>query len=147
MRIVDRTAMVPFSAAQMYALVENVECYPEFLPWCDAATLLNKSAEELVASLNIGFGSLNSSFTTRNQLEPPTSMTMELQDGPFSRLEGRWSFTQLGDEGCEAALRIEFEFSSALKDMLFGSTFEGICNELIDAFVKRANDLYSQSAV
>ena len=110
--------------------------------WCEATELLEKADDALVASLNVGYGALNSSFTTRNELNPPASMTMELQDGPFSALHGRWSFAALGDNGCEVNLRIEFEFSSALKDMLFGGAFETICNELIDAFVKRAHQLY-----
>jgi len=134
--------MVPYAPARMYALVDDVESYPDFLPWCTAAELIERSDSELVASLAIGFGALNSSFTTRNERRPPESMTMALQDGPFSQLQGRWDFTALGDAGCEVTLRVEFEFASAMQDMLFGATFEGICNELIDAFVQRAHDLY-----
>ena len=145
MRVVDRNAMVPYSAAQMYTLVDNVELYPEFLPWCTAAELQSRDTDELVASLTIGYGAFNSSFTTRNELCPPESMTMQLQDGPFRLLEGRWEFAPLGDDGCEVKLRIEFEFSSTLQDMLFGGTFESICNELIDAFIKRAHALYDVS--
>jgi ribosome-associated toxin RatA of RatAB toxin-antitoxin module len=142
MRVVDRNAMVPYSAAQMYALVDDVELYPEFLPWCTAAALQSRADDELVASLTIGYGAFNSSFTTRNELRPPDSMTMQLQDGPFRQLEGRWEFEPLGDSGCEVKLRIEFEFSSTMQDMLFGGTFESICNDLIDAFITRAHDLY-----
>ena len=145
MRGVDRTAMVPYSAAQMYALVDDVELYPEFLPWCAAAALQSRDDNELVASLTIGYGAFNSSFTTRNLLRPPDSMSMQLQDGPFRMLEGRWEFEPLGDSGCEVKLRIEFEFSSTMQDMLFGGTFESICNELIDAFIKRAHALYGVS--
>ena len=142
MRIVDRNALVPYSAEAMYALVDDVESYPEFLPWCTAAELVSRDAGELVAGLTIGYGALNSRFTTRNRLSPPEQMTMELLDGPFSSLEGVWRFTQLGEQGCEVKLRVEFVFSSAVQDALFGSTFERICNELIDAFIRRAHDLY-----
>jgi ribosome-associated toxin RatA of RatAB toxin-antitoxin module len=145
MRIVDRNAMVPYSAEQMYALVDDVEAYPEFLPWCAASVLQSRTTEEFIASLTIGYGALNSAFTTRNLLRPPHSMTMQLQDGPFRLLEGRWEFEQLGDSGCEVKLRVEFEFSSAVQDMLFGKTFETICNELIGAFIKRAHMLYGVS--
>ncbi len=141
-RVVDRTAMVPYAAERMYVLVDDVEAYPEFLPWCTATELHSRSDSELVASLSIGYGALNSSFTTRNGRCPPESMTMELEKGPFKRLEGKWGFIPLGDEGCEVTLRVEFEFSNSMQDMLFGATFEGICNELIDAFVRRAHDLY-----
>ena len=143
MRVVDRSAMVPYGVEQMYALVEHVEAYPEFLPWCTGAELKSRSADELSASLSIGYGALNSTFSTRNQLRPPDSMTMELLDGPFSRLHGVWEFEALGDAGCEVRLRIEFEFSSRMQDMLLGPAFETICNELIDAFVKRAGALYA----
>ena len=145
MRVVDRNAMVPYSAEQMYALVDDVEAYSEFLPWCTAAVLQSRNAEEFIASLTIGYGALNSAFTTRNLLHPPHSMTMQLQDGPFRLLEGRWEFEQLGDSGCEVKLRVEFEFSSAVQDMLFGKTFETICNDLIGAFIKRAHMLYGIS--
>ncbi|MCP4000323.1 MAG: type II toxin-antitoxin system RatA family toxin [Gammaproteobacteria bacterium] len=143
MRVVDRNAMVPYSAEQMYALVDDVDAYSDFLPWCTASVLQSRDTEEFVASLTIGYGALNSAFTTRNLLHPPSSMTMQLQDGPFRFLEGLWEFEQLGDSGCEVRLRVEFEFSSTMQDMLFGKTFESICNELIDAFVKRAHVLYS----
>ncbi|HJP04051.1 MAG: ubiquinone-binding protein [Chromatiales bacterium] len=142
MRVVNRNALVPYSAEAMYRLVDNVESYPEFLPWCAAAELISRDTDELVAGLTIGYGALNSQFTTRNKLKPPEQMTMELLDGPFSSLEGVWSFGQVGEQGCEVKLHVEFEFSSAVQDALFGGTFELICNELIDAFIRRAHDLY-----
>jgi len=134
--------MVPFSSDSMFSLVSDVETYPEFLPWCTETKLLSRTEDELIASLALGYGSLNSKFTTRNRFAAPEWMTMELLEGPFSNLEGRWEFEALGDAGCEVVLRIDFEFSSQLHDVLFGATFEKICNDLIDAFVKRAHDLY-----
>jgi ribosome-associated toxin RatA of RatAB toxin-antitoxin module len=142
MRTVNRNALVPFSNAAMFDLVCGVENYPEFLPWCVGAELQSKTADELIASLAIGYGALNTEFRTRNNFAAPDWMTMELIDGPFSRLEGRWDFQQLGDDGCEVILRVEFEFSGKVQDVLFGATFEMICNELIDAFVRRAHELY-----
>lgn len=142
MRIIDRNAMVPYSAEQMYALVDDVESYPEFLPWCEAATLQSRTDAELVAGLKVGFGALNTTFTTRNTLQPPEQMTLELEDGPFSSLTGCWRFDALGADGCEVTLHIEFAFSSGVKDMMFGGVFETICTELIDAFVQRAHSLY-----
>jgi ribosome-associated toxin RatA of RatAB toxin-antitoxin module len=142
MRTVNRSALVPYSATAMFKLVCDVEAYPEFLPWCSSTQLLSKSATDLSASLQIGYGALNSEFTTANEFTEPDWMTMRLIDGPFSSLEGRWDFTELGDDGCEVNLKIEFAFSNPVKDMLFGATFETICNELIDAFTKRARQLY-----
>jgi len=142
MRVVDRNALVPYSAEQMYQLVDDVESYAEFLPWCTATELKSRDAQELVACLTIGYGAFNSSFTTRNMLEPPVQMSMQLLDGPFRTLEGLWGFRQIGEQGSEVTLRVEFEFSSRVQDALFGGTFETICNELIEAFVKRAHQLY-----
>ncbi len=148
MRQVDRSALVSYSAPEMYALVEDVEAYPEFLPWCTGAQLHEKSAAELTASIGIGLGALNTKFSTRNELDPPRVMTMELLSGPFRFLHGRWEFeplgdAELGDAGCEARLRVEFEFDSTAQDLLLGPAFEKICNELMDAFVRRANKLYA----
>ncbi len=142
MRTVNRSALVPYSAQQMYALVEDVAAYPQFLPWCTGAKVHGQTDIELTASISLGVGALHTEFKTRNALQPPDSMTMDLLDGPFSSLQGRWDFASLGDAGCEAQLQIEFEFSSAAMDLLFGAGFEKICNELIDAFVRRANELY-----
>lgn len=142
MRKVDRSALVPYSTEQMYALVEDVEAYPEFLPWCAGARLIRKEAAELEATIGLGLGALQTEFSTRNQLQPPAAMTMELRDGPFRSLEGRWDFERLGEQGCEARLQLRFEFESTAQDLLFGAAFEKICNELVDAFVKRAHELY-----
>ena len=143
MRRVDRSALVPYSPEQMYVLVQDVARYPEFLPWCSGAEVHERKDAELSASIKIGFGAFNSSFSTRNLLTPPTAMTMELVDGPFSSLAGRWEFEQLGDTGSEVRLRVEFEFASTAQDALFGSVFEKICNDLIDAFIARARTLYN----
>jgi ribosome-associated toxin RatA of RatAB toxin-antitoxin module len=143
MRRVNRSAIVPYSAAAMFALVKDVGAYPEFLPWCTAAVIQETTASELIASLKMGYGSINSEFTTRNEFTAPEWMTMDLVEGPFSSLKGRWSFTPLGDTGCEIGLQIAFDFSSAVSDMLLGPAFETICNQLIDAFIRRAHALYS----
>jgi ribosome-associated toxin RatA of RatAB toxin-antitoxin module len=142
MRTVNRSALVPFTAEAMFNLVKDVEAYPEFLPWCTQTRLQSKDESELVATLTVGFGAMNSEFTTHNHFNAPDWMTMRLLEGPFSALEGRWGFEQLSDDGCEVTLRMEFDFSSAVKDALLGAVFEKICNELIDAFIKRAHDLY-----
>jgi len=143
MRSVNRSAIVPYSAEAMFALVADVRAYREFLPWCTESRVQSEAADEIVASLNVGYGAFNSEFTTRNRFVAPEWMTMQLVEGPFSSLEGRWSFDPLGDAGCEITLQIAFDFSSAVKDMLLGAAFEKICNELIDAFIGRAHALYA----
>jgi ribosome-associated toxin RatA of RatAB toxin-antitoxin module len=142
MRSVNRSALVPYSAQQMYALVADVAAYPQFLPWCTGAEVHEQTATELTASIGLGIGALHTDFKTRNELRAPNSMSMDLLDGPFSSLRGRWDFSTIGTSGCEVHLQVEFEFSNAAQDMLFGAGFEKICNELIDAFVRRANELY-----
>lgn len=142
MRTVNRSAIVPFGADAMFALVRDVQAYPEFLPWCAASTLRSETADELVASLTVGFGAFNSEFSTRNRFVEPEWMTMQLVEGPFSSLEGRWSFRQLGAAGCEISLQISFDFANALADISLGFAFEKICNDLIDAFISRAHALY-----
>jgi ribosome-associated toxin RatA of RatAB toxin-antitoxin module len=142
MRHINRSALVPFSPEAMFKLVSDVDAYPEFLPWCAAARVMNRANNLLEASLTIGYSSLNSQFTTRNEFVEPDWMTMKLVKGPFSDLQGKWTFEQLGNDGCEVTLAMEFEFSNPMKDLLFGATFQTICNELIDAFVKRAHQMY-----
>jgi len=142
MRTVNRSALVPYSAEAMFNLINDVKSYPDFLPWCAATELKSQSDSEIVAALTVGYRSLKTQFTTRNSFSSPEWMTMQLLEGPFSSLEGRWSFEQLSDDGCEVTLKMEFDFSSSVKDMLFGAAFETICKELIDAFIKRAHDLY-----
>jgi ribosome-associated toxin RatA of RatAB toxin-antitoxin module len=143
MHRVSRSAIVPHTPAVMYELVADVEAYPEFLPWCEGSEVRSRNDQELVASLSLGLAGLNSQFTTCNALDRPHAMGMRLVDGPFSQLEGNWQFDALGEGGCKVSLDIEFEFSSKLQDKLFGNVFESICNELIDAFVRRADQLHA----
>lgn len=142
MRRVNRTALVPFSPAQMYALVEDVERYPEFLPWCPGATLHERDEQTLRASIQIGLAGLSSRFSTRNTLEPPQRMTIDLVDGPFESLHGEWQFAAVGDTGCEVRLTMAFAFAHKAQDAVLGAAFEKVCSELIDAFVRRAHALY-----
>ena len=142
MRKVSRSALVPFSADQMYALVEDVESYPEFLPWCSGATLHSKDSESVEASLELRRGSIKKSFRTRNSLQPGVAMGIELVGGPFRHMSGGWRFQQLGDEGSKVSLELEFEFENRLTDSLFGRYFEDTCNSLIDSFTQRANEMF-----
>jgi ribosome-associated toxin RatA of RatAB toxin-antitoxin module len=139
---VTRSALVPYSADQMYALVQDVESYPEFLPWCTSTTVHSRNATELDATLELSRGSIQKSFRTRNALRPGRSMTMELVDGPFNHLEGVWRFEQLGSEGSKVQLNLDFEFKSRITDSLFGPYFEETCSSLVDSFTKQASKVY-----
>lgn len=142
MRKVHKNALVPYSAGDMYALVNDVARYPEFLPWCRGSQVLDSSTTEMRARLDLAKGSFRKSFTTHNYLDPDKGMTMTLEDGPFKHLEGRWKFTELGPEGSKVELDMEFQFDSMLLDMVAGPVFEDICNSLVDAFIRRAAALH-----
>jgi len=146
MREVHRSAIVPYPAEAMFALVADVEAYPQFLPGCTASAVLSRDSAGLVATLALSRGPFASSFTTRNALDPPHRMTMELVDGPFKSLHGEWRVTPLGDPavqpGCRIDLRVQFQFASAARDWLLGPAFELICSGLVDAFVARAKAVY-----
>lgn len=142
MRNVSRSALVPYSANQMYALVEDVVAYPEFLPWCIGAELHSRDAETIEASLEMQRGGIKKSFTTRNTLRPGIAMGIALVGGPFRHLAGDWQFEQLGEDGSKVSLQMAFEFESRVTDALFGRYFEETCNSLIDSFTKRAHTIY-----
>ncbi|MCC5793299.1 MAG: type II toxin-antitoxin system RatA family toxin [Chromatiales bacterium] len=143
MRTVTRSAIVPYTPAQMFELVADVEAYPRFLPGCVGSSIRSRTPDELVATLQLARGPLRTAFTTRNGLEPPRRMTLELLEGPFLLLEGAWEFTALGEQGSRAVLSLRFEFDSAMKDLLLGPVFEATCNQLVDAFVERAAVVYA----
>lgn len=146
MRKVSRSALVTYSTAQMFALVDDVESYPEFLPWC-AGTRVHHRDEGLVeATLELARGSIRKQFRTRNTSRPGERMDIALVSGSFRHLDGGWTFNRLGDLGCKITLDLEFEFKSRVVDKLFGSYFEEICNSLVDAFIRRADAVYGAKA-
>jgi ribosome-associated toxin RatA of RatAB toxin-antitoxin module len=142
MREVRRSALVPYNVAQMFTLVADVERYPEFLPWCTAASVLEQEGERVVARLSLARGRATASFTTTNRLVPAEFLEMRLLDGPFTALDGRWDFSPIGDAGCRIELRIAFETIGTLTGLVLGPVFEGICNQLVDAFYRRAKQVY-----
>ena len=142
MRKVRRSALVPYSAREMFVLVDDVEAYPEFLPWCHDAEVHNRSREIVEATLELHKGSLSRHFTTRNRRSEFESIGIELVGGPFSHLSGGWQFRELGETGCKVILELDFEFSSLLVDMMFGAYFEDTCNSLVDAFTRRAAGIF-----
>ena len=142
MRKVSRSALVPYSANQMYGLVEDVVAYPEFLPWCIGAVLHFKDEEVIEASLKMHRSGIKKTFRTRNTLQPGAAMGIALVGGPFRHLAGDWRFEQLGEDGSKVSLHMEFEFENRMTDTLFGRYFEDTCNSLIDSFTKQAHKIY-----
>lgn len=142
MRKVHRSAIVPYSAADMYALIADLEAYPQFVPGCTDSRVLSREGTTVVASLALAKGPFSSSFTTRNTMEAPRRMSMSLVDGPFKSLEGEWRVESLGGQGCRIDLHIQFEMAGRGRDWLLGPAFELTCNGLVDAFVKRAKAVY-----
>jgi ribosome-associated toxin RatA of RatAB toxin-antitoxin module len=143
MRSVSRSALVPYSAAEMYGLVKDVEAYPSFLPWCDDAEVHIARPDFIEASIELHRHGISKRFRTRNALQENVSLGIELVGGPFRHLSGGWQFQQLGDAGSKVALDLDFEFENRATDIIFGRFFEGTCNSLVDSFTKRAAQIYA----
>lgn len=144
MRQVERSALVPYSAVQMFEVVNDVASYPAFLPWCVASELLESSSSVIVARLDLAKGRIRQSFTTRNELDPPNHISMSLVEGPFSLLKGEWHFKQLGDEGCKVEMNLKFDFDNRLMNATLGKVFSAAADRLVDAFCERADVLYGE---
>jgi ribosome-associated toxin RatA of RatAB toxin-antitoxin module len=129
------------SAERMFALINDVESYPQFVPWCTAARVDSRSEREVVATLSIKRGPLALDFTTRNVLSPAERIDMQLERGPFRRLGGGWVLVPLGDRGCRIELALQFEFANRVSAALFEPLFEQTAASLVDAFVRRARQL------
>jgi ribosome-associated toxin RatA of RatAB toxin-antitoxin module len=142
MRQVDRTALVPYTPEQMFALVADIERYPEFVPSVVSAKILQQDAAGVIGQLEMARAGIREKFTTRNVLEPPSRMSLALVDGPFRLLDGLWTFEALGERGTKIRLAIRFEFAKPLSAMLLSRSFEKSCAEMVDAFVLRARAKY-----
>lgn len=143
MSYIERFAHVNYSCEQMFALVNDIDGYPEFLPGCLNSTLISQTPTEIVASLIVGKGPATQSFTTKNFLEDYSRIEMTLVKGPFRRLHGVWTFTELSPTSCKIMLSIDFELSGMLK-FAFGGVFSQIANTMVDAFSKRAKIVYGE---
>lgn len=143
MKTVERSAIVRYSAPQMYGLVNDVARYPDFLPWCHSARVEEVAVFERIATLGIARGLLRTQFTTHNLLEPDVGITMSLVDGPFRKLLGRWCFEAIGARGSRVSFRVEFEFKNALTAAAFNAIFEALCGSIVAAFAARAQAIYA----
>ena len=142
MEKVNRSALVPYTTEEMFALVSDVETYPEFLPWCTEAKVLSHEHDEVRASISFAVGGLTRSFATRNYFQVNKMIEMQLVEGPFSSMHGCWQFDSLGDDGCKISLHIEYDFSSRMLGMVVGPVFNQISNTRVDSFQQRAVEIY-----
>ncbi|ENJ7186302.1 SRPBCC family protein [Vibrio fluvialis] len=143
MKQVSRSALVSFSADQMFHLVNDVARYPEFLPGCSGSRVIEASSEKMVASLDVSKAGISKTFTTSNELNHGESIIMNLVDGPFRTLRGGWYFTPLDEQACKVELKLEFEFSSKMIEMAFGKVFNELTSNMVNAFTKRAKQVYA----
>ena len=142
---INRSAIVPYSADEMYRLVADIETYPEFLPWCGGAKILSKDNDELRASIKIAYKGVNKSFTTINREVEGERIEMSLVEGPFTKLHGVWEFAELDSDASKVSLNLEFEFSNRLVAMTGGKVFSSIADTLVDAFCQRAGQVYTDA--
>ncbi len=144
MATINRQALVPYSAHEMYVLVNDIAAYAQFLPWCRSSTILSQDEDEIRASIEIAHGSLKKSFTTRNRLQKDKMVEMRLEEGPFKHLHGFWRFEVLGEQACKVSLDLDFVFSNKLVGLAMGPVFSQIANSMVDAFHLRAKEIYGQ---
>ncbi len=145
MKTVNKSVLIWYSAEEMYALVTDVASYPRFLPWCDHASVLELFDSGMTAEIGIAFGGVRQTFTTRNQHTLARAVDLHLIKGPFSQLEGHWRFTPLADgtqRACRVELNLNYGFDNATLGKLVGPVFDRIASSLMDAFVKRAQQVY-----
>ena len=143
MRSVKKSVLVPYSTGAMFELVDRVELYPQFLPWCDDARTLETRNDGKTARIGIDFHGVRAHFTTDNRNLPGKSIVVTLKDGPFRHLHGEWRFRALAADACKVEFELAYEFATHVLEAVVGPVFSHIANNLIDAFVHRAEALYA----
>lgn len=147
MKTVHKSVLIWYSAEEMYALVTDVARYPEFLPWCDKSRVVEENDAGMTAEVGLSFGGIRQSFTTQNTHVPGRSVQLKLVSGPFSNLDGTWKFMPVGEEGeraCRVELDLSYGFSNFALQALVGPVFDKIASSLVEAFVKRAEQIYGK---
>ncbi len=145
MTSIHRNALVSHSADEMFALVDDVERYPEFLPWCQDARVLSRTEDEVRATLVLSRGGVQKSFSTLNRRQPGKMIELRLLEGPFRHLEGFWRFEALGEQASKISLDLDFEFKNRMIGLVVGPVFNPVADSLVDAFCKRADTLYGKA--
>jgi len=145
MALVEKSVLIEHSAQEMFDLVDCCEDYPLFLPWCSRTEVKFRDTAKTVATLHINYHSVQSHFTTENTKDAPATMAIRLVDGPFRSLEGAWHFKALGEHACKIEFRLHYEFSSKLFEKVIGPVFNHIASSFVDAFVRRAGQVYGEA--
>jgi ribosome-associated toxin RatA of RatAB toxin-antitoxin module len=145
MSMVEKSVLIECSAQKMFTLVDNIEDYPRFLPWCSKTRVEFRDEKKTVATLHISYLSIKSHFTTENEKVIPVRMSIRLVDGPFRRLEGSWLFKPLAENACKIDFQLTYDFSSKIFERVIGPVFSQIANTMVDAFVRRADEVYGAS--
>jgi ribosome-associated toxin RatA of RatAB toxin-antitoxin module len=143
---INRSALVPYSSQKMFDLVNDVENYKNFLPWCGGSEVIEESEETSVASITIAFKGVHKTFTTANRLKYHTEIRIAMVDGPFSKLEGIWTFKALDENACKLSVDLDFDFSNRIVGAVIGPVFKIIADSMIDSFCKRAEQIYGKEA-
>ncbi|MBI5785642.1 MAG: type II toxin-antitoxin system RatA family toxin [Rhodocyclales bacterium] len=142
MAVVEKSVLIERTAVQMFELVDRVEDYPKFLPWCGGTELLERTDSKTAARIHINYHGLKAHFATENAKEMPRRMNIRLREGPFRSMDGGWSFTPLGETACKVEFRLQYEFSSRILEKALGPVFHHIANTFVESFVKRAQQVY-----
>ncbi len=142
MNVVQKTVLVMHSAEQMYALVDAVEDYPQFLPWCGGVDLLERTDTKTSATLHINYHGIKQHFTTVNNKSFPHSMDIQLKDGPFKHLDGSWRFIALREDACKIEFKLNYEFANGFLERIIAPVFSHIANTFVDGFVARADKVF-----
>lgn len=142
MRSVERSALVNHSAERMFHLINDVDSYQEFLPWCGSSRVIRQDGNEAVASITINFKGIRQTFTTQNHCEGHHLTRLKLVDGPFKTLDGQWRFEALSEDTSRISLELQFAFNNRLIDRVLGPVFSIIADSMVDSFCRRADDLY-----
>lgn len=142
---VQKSVLVEHSVEEMFELVDRVEDYPRFLPWCGGTELIHRDAGRTVARLHINYHGIKADFSTENDKEAPLRMTLRLRHGPFDHLDGGWLFKPLGETACKVEFHLHYAFASRLLEKALGPVFHHIANTFVDSFVRRAEEVYRKN--
>ena len=145
MYTINRSALIPYSDQMMFDLINDIEDYQNFLPWCGGSAVLEDTENTRTGSVKIAFKGINKTFTTCNTLSPPSEIALKMIDGPFSKLQGKWTFKALDENACKISLELEFDFANRIVGAVIGPVFKIIADSMLDSFCKRADSLYGQS--
>lgn len=143
MALVEKSVLVPYSAQQMFVLVDNVADYPQFLPWCGGTSVTPMDEDTVHATVHINYHHIKQSFTTENVRQYPSHIDMTLKNGPFKHLDGDWHFIPLSESACKIEFKLHYEFSNTLLEKVFGPIFHFIASSFVDAFIHRAEKIYT----